>query len=56
MRARSQRLCIAEFTAIVIGAAGGAMAVVTAAVSAIGADNHSDRSLRNAKVFLALAA
>jgi hypothetical protein len=38
MRAHSLHLCTADVTAIAIAAAGGAMAVVTAAVSAIVAD------------------
>ena len=48
MQAHSRHLCTADVTAIVIAAAGGAMAVVTAAASAIVADIQSDRSLGKA--------
>jgi microcystin-dependent protein len=48
MPAHSQHLSTADGTAIAIAAAGGAMAVVTAAASAIVADIQSDRSLGKA--------
>jgi hypothetical protein len=55
MQARSLHLSTADATAIVIAAAGGIEVIATAAASAIAADSQSDRSLRNAKVLLALA-